>query len=216
MDTTIFRETLAKSPIIAVLRGLAPAKAVAVGEALVAAGVAIMEIPMNKPDAIQCIELLSKALHSKAVIGAGSVTSPQDIGKVSSRGARFIFSPNLDVEVVTVARRLGLSGVPGVATPTEALLALKSNASAIKLFPGELFPPKVITALKAVLPHDALLIVSGGINVGNIRTYHNAGANGYAVSGALFSPEMTPDEVGQKAKKLVAALRAGEASHAHD
>jgi len=203
----LFREALAASPVIAILRHLAPENAIAVGEALIDAGVLIVEIPLNGNRALETLETLAKNLSLKALLGAGTVLTGKDVGKASSCGARFIFSPNTDPDVIRETRRLGLASVPGVATPSEAFAALQRGAAALKIFPGEMFPPKVVKTLRVVLPNEAPLIVSGGINGDNIRDYADAGVQGFGVTSALFAPDLKPSEIGLKAKKLVAALR---------
>jgi 2-dehydro-3-deoxyphosphogalactonate aldolase len=205
-----FHDALAKSPIIAILRHLAPANAAAVGEALIGAGVSILEIPLNGREALATLEALAKALHAKALIGAGTVLTAQDVGKAAACGARFILSPNMDAEVIGETRRLGLASIPSAMTPTEAFAALKYGATALKLFPGEFFSPNIIKAFRTVLPPETLLVLSGGVNIGNIRSYFDAGVKGFGVTSALFAPNISPGEIGLKAKKLVTALNGGE------
>jgi 2-dehydro-3-deoxyphosphogalactonate aldolase len=202
-----FHDALAKSPIIAILRHLAPSNAVAVGKALLGAGISILEIPLNGTDAWETLAKLSEELGEKALIGAGTVLSGQDVGRVSARGGKFILSPNADPEIITVTKRLGMASVPGVATPSEAFMALKHGASALKLFPGQIFTPEIIKALRTVLPVDTSLVMSGGIKPENIKSYLEAGVKGFGVTSAIFQPDMSPEEVGRRAKKLVSAVK---------
>lgn len=206
MDKT-FREALAESPIVAVLRNVEASEGVAIGEALVGAGVTTLEVPLNSRDALATVEALMQKLRNKAFIGVGTVLTPQDVSRASICGAKFIFSPNTDGDVLNAARRLGLASVAGVATPTEAFNALKLGATALKIFPGEMFPPKIIKAFRLVLPKEVLLLVSGGVSSENIKAYADAGADGFGVQGALCAPGLTPEQVSERAKKLVAALK---------
>lgn len=203
-----FRQALDKCPVVAILRNLEPDKAVAVGEALIEAGISILEVPLNGRNALTSLELLAKNLHLKARIGAGTALSPQDVSKAFACGATFIFSPNTDSEVITAARRLGLSSIPGVATPSEALAAIKLGATALKVFPGEMFPPKIIKSMMAVLPLDVPILISGGIGSDNVGSYLAAGVNGFGVSSAIFNPDLEPEEVGRRARNLMAVVTA--------
>jgi len=205
-DEKLFYEGVAKSPVIAILRHLSPTKAIAVGEARISSGVSVIEVPLNGRDAFESLEILAKSLSQYALIGAGTVLTAQEVGRAVGCGARFILSPNMDAEVVGATRCLGLASIPGVATPSEALAALKYGATALKIFPGGLFPPDIIKSLCTVLPSETLLIMSGGINTTNIRNYYDAGIRGFGVTSAIFSSDMTPEEVGLKARYLMAAL----------
>ncbi|MDD3371067.1 MAG: 2-dehydro-3-deoxy-6-phosphogalactonate aldolase [Alphaproteobacteria bacterium] len=213
---TDFAQALAQSRIVAILRNLSTDKALAVGEALIGAGVTLLEVPLNGREAWETFGALAKAFSSKAAIGVGTVLSPQDVGRVSARGGNFIVSPNMDPEVVNVTKRLGLASIPGVATPTEAFAAIKAGAAALKLFPGQGFSSDIIKAWRTVLPPEIPLLLSGGVNASNIHGFVSAGVAGFMVSSAIFAPELDPDEIGEKAKALIEALKGGGKAHAHD
>ncbi len=206
----LFREALAKSRIVAILRNLAPKDAVAIGEALLSEGISVMEVPLNGANAWEALTALSEGLGSRAFVGAGTVLSAEDVGEVHAKGGRFALSPNMDPEVIGEATRLGVAFIPGVATPTEAFAAVKLGAAALKLFPGPWFTPSVIKALQTVLPPDVPLLLSGGINSGNIKQYADIGVAGFGIATAVFEPGISSEEVAQRAKKLVSALSGGE------
>ena len=202
-----FRQTLSEFPLVAILRGLTPDNAVAVGGALVEAGFRIIEVPLNSPQAFVSIERLTKGFPD-AMTGAGTVLDPRDVDRVRDAGGRLIVMPHSDPAVIARARELGLSCTPGVATPTEGFAALKAGADAIKLFPAEAMPPVVVKAWRAVLPKDALMVPVGGIKPESMKAYVDAGANGFGLGSALFTPQMSPDEVGRNAVAFADAWRA--------
>jgi len=111
-------------PIIAILRGLEPARAVATGEALVAAGITLIEVPLNSPEPLRSIAALQAALGERARIGAGTVLTPEEVRAVADTGATFIVSPNADPRVIERTKQLGLGSYPGVFTATECFAAL--------------------------------------------------------------------------------------------
>ena len=202
-----FRQTLSGFPLIAILRGLAPDNAVAVGEALVAAGFRIIEVPLNSPQPFVSIERMAKALPD-SMIGAGTVLDPADVGRVRDAGGRLIVMPHSDPAVIARAHELGLSCTPGVATPTEGFAALGAGADAIKLFPAEALPPLVVRAWRAVFPKDALFIPVGGIKPDTMKVFVEAGANGFGLGSALFTPGLSAAEVGGNARRFAEAWRA--------
>ncbi|NOU05463.1 MAG: 2-dehydro-3-deoxy-6-phosphogalactonate aldolase [Hyphomicrobiaceae bacterium] len=204
----MFGERLVQSPIIAILRGVTPAEVVDVGMALVDAGVHIIEVPLNSPHPMHCIELLAKRLGRDAMIGAGTVMTEAQTREVAQAGGQLIVMPHSDFEVIFAARKSGLVVVPGVATPTEAIATLEAGADGLKLFPAEMITPQVVKSLRAVLPKDALLVPVGGIGVGNIPAYAQAGANGFGIGSTLYAPGRAAREVGGLAKELVAVARA--------
>jgi 2-dehydro-3-deoxyphosphogalactonate aldolase len=202
-----FRQRLSEFPLIAILRGLAPDNAVAVGEGLVAAGFRIIEVPLNSPQPFVSIERLAKALGAGVMVGAGTVLDAQDVDRVRDAGGRLIVMPHSDPAVIARARALGLSCTPGVATPTEGFAALRAGADAIKLFPAEALPPLVVRAWRAVFPKDALFLPVGGIRPDNMQTFVEAGANGFGLGSALFTPSLAPAEVADNARRFADAWR---------
>ncbi len=206
--TRDFRTYLADLPLVAILRGLRPENAEAVGAGLVAAGFRVIEVPLNSPEPFRSIETLSRTLGGDVLIGAGTVLDPADVDRVRDAGGALIVMPHSDLDVVRRAKSLGLACTPGVATPTEGFAALKAGADAIKLFPAEAMPPVVVKAWRAVLPKDALMVPVGGIKPESMKAYVDAGANGFVLGSALFTPQMSPDEVGRNAVAFAEAWRA--------
>jgi 2-dehydro-3-deoxyphosphogalactonate aldolase len=200
-----FRDHLSAQPLIAILRGVRPENAEAVGGALVEAGFRVIEVPLNSPEPFRSIELLAGKFGPEVLVGAGTVLDPADVGRLRDAGGRLVVMPHGDAAVIERAVALGLACTPGVATPTEAFAALKGGAAALKMFPAENLPPVVVKAWRAVLPKDTLLMPVGGIKPDNMRAYVEAGADGFGLGSALFTPSATPAEVGANARRFAAA-----------
>ena len=201
-----FKRALQQLPLVAILRGLTPEEAPAIGQALVDSGFALIEVPLNSPQPLESIAALA-AQHPNHLIGAGTVLSAAQVREVHAAGGRIIISPHFDPAVVHEAMRLGLACVPGVATPSEAFAALNAGAHALKLFPAELITPTVLKAMRAVLPADVPLLPVGGITPDNMGSYLNAGANGFGLGSALYKPGQSAQEVSTAAQRFVKALR---------
>lgn len=201
-----FTTAAATMPLVAILRGLLPADAVAVGQALVAQGMSLIEVPLNSPQPLTSIAALSAALPD-ALVGAGTVLTPQQVREVHAAGGQLIVSPNFNAEVVAEAVRLGLICLPGVMTPSEAFAALAAGADGLKLFPAEIITPAAVKALRAVLPADALLLPVGGITPDTMGAYRAAGASGFGLGSALYRPGLDAAEVARLAALFVQAWR---------
>jgi 2-dehydro-3-deoxyphosphogalactonate aldolase len=199
-----FRGALAVCPLVAILRGLAPGEARAIGEALVTSGWKLIEVPLNSPEPMRSIATLAKAFPD-ALVGAGTVLQPEQVREVHAAGGQLVVAPNFNAEVVREAVRLGMVCLPGVLTATEAFAALAAGASGLKLFPAEMMAPVAVKALRAVLPGEALLLPVGGIGTGNMGAYRAAGADGFGIGSALYKPGMTPAEVKRNALDFMAA-----------
>ncbi|MBC7731942.1 MAG: 2-dehydro-3-deoxy-6-phosphogalactonate aldolase [Bacteriovorax sp.] len=197
-------------PLVAILRGLPPADAVAVGQALLAHGLSLIEVPLNSPQPLTSIAALAAALP-EALVGAGTVLTPRQVREVHAAGGQLIVSPNFDAGVVAEALRFGLICLPGVMTPTEAFAALAAGAHGLKLFPAEMASPAIVKALRAVLPADALLLPVGGITPDTMGAYRAAGANGFGLGSALYRPGMAATEVARHAAAFVSAWRGAAA-----
>jgi 2-dehydro-3-deoxyphosphogalactonate aldolase len=202
------REALCTCPLIAILRGITPAEASAIGEALVDAGIKVIEVPLNSPQPFDSIAQLARTFGTRALIGAGTVMSSADVARVQAAGGRLIVMPHADVVVIKAAKALGLTVTPGIATPTEAFAALAAGADGLKLFPAEMITPAVVKAIRAVLPPGTLLIPVGGISASNIPAYRLAGANAFGIGSTLYAPGRSAAEVSQIARTLVAAALA--------
>lgn len=203
-----FRDHLARLPVIAILRGLRPDEAVAVGRALVAEGITAIEVPLNSPEPLESIRRLRAEFGDRAVIGAGTVMSPAQVEEVRAAGGELIVMPHGDAQVVRAAKAAGLFCTPGVATPTEGFAALANAADGLKLFPGESLTPAVVKAWRAVFPPDTLLLPVGGVSAENVAAYVAAGANGFGLGSSLYKPGLGAEQVGERAAIFVAALRA--------
>lgn len=199
-----FAAAAATMPLVAILRGLPPADAVVVGHALVAHGMSLIEVPLNSPQALTSIAALAAALPD-ALVGAGTVLTPQQVREVHAAGGQLIVSPNFNAAVVAEAMRLGLVCLPGVMTPSEAFAALAAGADGLKLFPAEMASPAVVKALRAVLPASALLLPVGGITPDTMGAYRQAGANGFGLGSALYRPGIGAEEVARNAAAFVLA-----------
>ena len=200
-------------PLLAVLRYIKPEEVLAIGEVLMAAGIICLEVPMNSPHPCKSIELLAKAYGDAAFIGAGTVVDPADVRRIADAGGQVIISPHTDVMVIQESKRLGLCCMPGFVTPTEAFTALQAGADALKLFPAEGCSPSVLKALRAVLPKDIPIFLTGGVTPEKMPEYVKAGANGFGLGGALYQPGDAPEMVAKKAKSFVEAMKAIPPKH---
>lgn len=204
----MLEQALAQNGLIAILRGLNPAEAVAVGEALYAAGFRVIEVPLNSPEPYQSIRLLRDCLPADCLIGAGTVLTPSQVEQVKDAGGQLIVMPHSDPQVLRAAKAAGLWLAPGVATPTEAFAALAEGADVLKLFPAEQMGPAVVKAWLAVLPAGTLLAPVGGITPNNLQQFYDAGARGFGLGSGLYKPGMTPEQVAANAKAYVTAWQA--------
>ncbi len=202
------KDWLARCPLVAILRGVRPEEAEAVGDALVAEGIAIVEVPLNSPEPIESIRRLAARLGDRALVGAGTVLDAADCARIAAAGGRLIVTPHADPEVVRAAKAAGQFAVPGFFTPGEAFALLKAGADALKLFPAEAASPAVLKALLAVLPKGTPVLPVGGIEPGNIPAWRAAGAAGFGIGSSIYKPGDTPATVGAKARALVGALPA--------
>lgn len=202
-----FSDALSRCPLVAILRGVKPFEAVEIGQALVDASFAIIEVPLNSPDPLESISLLVKAFGSKVLVGAGTVTSADQVIEVGEVGGRLIVMPHADASVVRAAKAGGLYALPGFATPTEAFAMIAAGADGLKLFPAEANPPKVLKALRAVLHKEMPVLPVGSITPDNMAEYWAAGANGFGLGSALYKPGARPAQVAASAAQFVAALR---------
>ena len=192
--------------IVAILRGITPDFVLEVAECLVQCGIKTIEVPLNSPQALQSIQLLHDRFAAEAVIGAGTVLSARQVESVAQAGATLVLSPDMNVEVIERTRALGLTSIPGVATPTEAFRALEAGANALKMFPADVLGVASLKAWRSVLPADVRIFAVGGIEAGNAASFLAAGAVGVGVGGWLYRPGYTVDQVRESATQLVRSL----------
>jgi len=202
------RAALTQCPIAAILRGVAPDEVDAIGDALVEAGITIIEVPLNSPNPFESIKRLAARHGAHALIGAGTVLEASDVARVTDAGGRLMVAPNFDADVVRAATAAGLAALPGVMTPSEGFAALKAGADGLKLFPAEIIPPAVFRAWRAVFPAETLLLAVGGVGVDSIAAYRAAGASGYGIGSALYKPGRSAADTGKLARALVAVAKA--------
>lgn len=199
---------LGECPLVAIIRGVTPDEAVAVGEAIHAAGIRIIEVPLNSPDPLESIRRLAGALGERALIGAGTVLSVECVGRVAEAGGRLIVSPNTNADVIRASVEAGLVSLPGYFTPSEAFAAIESGAHGLKLFPAEAASPALVKAQRAVLPRGLPLLVVGGVAPDTMRPWLEAGADGFGLGSGVYKPGMSAAEAGERAAAYVAGLRA--------
>jgi 2-dehydro-3-deoxyphosphogalactonate aldolase len=199
-----FHAAMQQLPLIAILRGLTPAEAAAVGDAIVEPGFRLLEVPLNSPQPLDSIALMRERFP-QALVGAGTVLAAQQVREVHAAGGQLIVSPNFDAAVIAEAVRLDMVCLPGVMTPTEAFGALAAGATGLKLFPAELASPAVVKALLAVLPTGTPLMPVGGIAPDNMAQWRAAGAAGFGIGSSLFKPGKSAEAVRQDAVRFVSA-----------
>ncbi|AJO77446.1 2-dehydro-3-deoxy-6-phosphogalactonate aldolase [Pseudomonas sp. MRSN 12121] len=204
----MLKQALAHNGLIAILRGLRPQEAAAIGDVLYQAGLRVIEVPLNSPQPFDSIRILREALPADCLIGAGTVLTAEQVGQVKAAGGQVIVMPHSDPRVLRAVKAAGLYLSPGVATPTEAFAALAEGADVLKLFPAEQMGPAVVKAWLAVLPAGTVLLPVGGIAPDNMQMYFDAGVKGFGLGSGLFRPGMCAADVASRAAAYVAAWRA--------
>ncbi|MCW3474246.1 2-dehydro-3-deoxy-6-phosphogalactonate aldolase [Limobrevibacterium gyesilva] len=199
---------LQRCPLVAILRGVKPDEVEAIGAALDAAGIAIVEVPLNSPDPVESISRLAARFGAHMLIGAGTVMTAAQVEEIADAGGRLIVTPHAAGAVVRTAKARGMLASPGFFTPTEAFAMLEAGADALKLFPAEAASPAVLRGIRAVLPAGVPVLPVGGIDAGNMRPWRDAGAAGFGIGSSIYKPGDSAETVGVKARKLVAALAA--------
>ncbi|AMD02209.1 2-dehydro-3-deoxy-6-phosphogalactonate aldolase [Halomonas chromatireducens] len=198
-------------PLIGILRGVTPNESVPMGEAVAAAGITILEVPLNSPEPLESIRRLAEALGDRALVGAGTVLTTAQVHDVHAAGGQLVVSPNCHPAVIEETRRLGLQSWPGIVTPSEAFDALEAGATGLKLFPAVQVGIAGMQALRAVLPAGCQLYAVGGIGIETFSAWRAAGIDGAGLGSALYKPGQSPEQVEQQARELVAAWQvAGE------
>ncbi len=194
-----------KYPLVAILRGIRPEETEGVVVALLESGLRAIEIPLNSPDAFRSIEIAAKLAPADALIGAGTVLTVDDVARLDSAGGKLMVSPNVDTDVITAARDKSMVTMPGVLTPTEALLALKAGATGLKFFPASVLGPSGINAIRAILPKDTLVAAVGGVSDKNFSDYTSVGIKAFGLGTSLYKPGMSASEARERAEITIKA-----------
>ncbi|WP_114284757.1 2-dehydro-3-deoxy-6-phosphogalactonate aldolase [Candidatus Halocynthiibacter alkanivorans] len=194
--------------IIAILRGVTPADAPAITEALIEAGITRIEVPLNSPEPLVSIKAMAQEFGARAMIGAGTVLSVADVVRVNEAGGQMIVSPDCNPEVIKASKAAGLMSYPGVMTPTECFTALRAGADGLKIFPGSLVGPAGLQAMNAVLPPATDVYAVGGVGPDNFAAWRAAGARGFGIGTGLYRPGYSVAQVREAAAMMVAAYDA--------
>jgi 2-dehydro-3-deoxyphosphogalactonate aldolase len=204
----VLHQYLDQCPLVAIVRGVTPDEAEAIGEAIYQGGIRIIEVPLNSPDPLDSIERLAAKFGDRMLVGAGTVVDPQQVEAVRQAGGRLIVAPNTDTRVIAATVAAGMVSSPGYFTPSEAFAACNAGATALKLFPAEAATPGVLKAMLAVIPKDVPQIIVGGIKPDNMRPWLDAGATGFGLGSGLYKPGQSAADTLDKARAYVAGLRA--------
>jgi 2-dehydro-3-deoxyphosphogalactonate aldolase len=198
-------------PIVAILRGISPDEVVGIGEALIEAGLRVIEVPLNSPQPLVSIERLARSAGDRALVGAGTVTSADQVDQVIAAGGRLIVAPNTDTAVIARAVEHNVDVLPGAMSPSEAFAAFGAGARDIKIFPSSSLGPAHVRALREVLPAACNLWAVGGTSADNLEQWLDAGARGIGVGSSLYRAGANIDAVGARARELVAAWQRASA-----
>lgn len=199
-------EALLRCKLVAILRGVRPEEVEAVGDALIEAGVRVIEVPLNSPEPLDSIARLARRHGHHALIGAGTVMSAEAVETVHAAGGSLIVTPHAAALVVRAAKALGMQAAPGFFTPAEAFAMLEAGADALKLFPAEAGSSAMLRALLVVLPAGTAVLPVGGIDPGTLGPWQKAGAAGFGIGSAIYKPGDSAVTVTQKTKALIAVL----------
>jgi 2-dehydro-3-deoxyphosphogalactonate aldolase len=193
-------------PVVAILRGLTADRASSVGTALRAAGIRILEVPLNSPEPYKSIEILAAESGQDCLVGAGTVLNLEHVERTHSAGGRLMVSPNTNPAVIRAALARGMQVMPGFATASEAFAAVEAGAQILKLFPAATYGPKHLRALREVLPPGTNIYPVGGIGAADVGLWLEAGAAGFGFGSELFKPQFTLEEIAARAARVVQAL----------
>jgi 2-dehydro-3-deoxyphosphogalactonate aldolase len=201
-----FERHFGTCPLVAIIRGVRPDEVEAIGQALVAGGIRIIEVPLNSPSPLDSIRRLASALDGRALVGAGTVLDDRQVGEVAEAGGRIVVSPSTNVGVIHATVMAGMVSSPGYFTPSEAFTALDAGANVLKLFPAEGATPTILKAQRAVLPKHVPVLAVGGIQPDGMGPWLQAGANGFGLGGGIYTPGQSPEETERRARAYVEGL----------
>lgn len=204
---TEFKAAFTVMPLVAILRGVKPDEVEAIGDALVGAGFTLIEVPLNSPDPFDSIRLLVERVGDRAMIGAGTVLTVEDVARVQDVGGTLIVSPNTNTDVIAATAARGMISMPGYFTASEGFAALAAGATALKLFPADGTTPAYLKAQRAVLPKTVRMLAVGGIVPENVADWHAAGADGFGLGSNLYRPGKSADAVAAEARRYLSALK---------
>jgi 2-dehydro-3-deoxyphosphogalactonate aldolase len=201
-------DALAECPVVAIVRGVTPDEILDHAQALYAAGVRGVEVPLNSPGPLESIRKLAEAFGDRMAVGAGTVLTAGAVDDVAKVGGRIIVSPNTSREVIARAVELKLDPAPGFSTPTEAFAAIEAGAKHLKLFPAVTYGPAHVKQIKAVLPPEAVVWAVGGVGPAQMADWWAAGARAFGLGGELYRPGQSPKQTSENARRVVDAVRA--------
>src|ERR1700733_3910088 len=201
-------DLLAELPLVAILRGVTPARIEGVAAALFDAGFRAIEVPLNSPDPFKSIEILAKTYGERCLTGAGTVLDIANVDRVADVGGKLLVTPNTNPAVIARGVEKKMVVMPGFYTPSEAFAAIAAGARTLKLFPASTGGIAHLKALLAVLPKDVPVYAVGGVDAGNMKEWRQAGAAGFGMGSDLFKPEFSDAEIATRARQSVAAFKA--------
>lgn len=179
-------QSIYENKLVAVIRGAKEEEIVSIAKALHKGGVNVLEITTETPGVVSLIERVSNEFGEEVTVGAGTVLDPETARAAIMAGAKFIFSPTVNVETIQMAKRYGAVSIPGAMTPTEILTAYENGADIIKVFPAGIMGPKYLKDVHGPLPHIPLM-PTGGVDLDNIQAYFENGAIAAGLGSALVN-----------------------------
>lgn len=200
-------DSFAELPLVAILRGVTPARIEGVAGALFDAGFRAIEVPLNSPEAFKSIEILARQFGARCLTGAGTVLTTADVDRVADAGGKLLVTPNTNPHVIAHGVAKGMTVMPGFFTPSEGFAAIAAGARTLKLFPASTGGTDHMKAMLAVLPKDVPVYAVGGVGAANMKEWRKAGAAGFGLGSELFKPDFSDDEISTRARKCVAAFR---------
>jgi 2-dehydro-3-deoxyphosphogalactonate aldolase len=201
-------DLLNELPLVAILRGVTPARVEGVAATLFEAGFRAIEVPLNSPEPFKSIALLASMFGDRCLTGAGTVLDTANVDRVADAGGSLLVTPNTDPAVIARGVEKQMVVMPGFYTPSEAFAAIKAGARILKLFPASTGGTAHLKALLAVLPKNVPVYAVGGVGAGNMTEWRQAGAAGFGLGSDLFKPDLSDADIAVRAQKSIAAFRA--------